>query len=177
MRCCPPGPRFDRHCRDPHRPRIGPRSSVLAALYWIGDSAPVRTKLRSPTISTGSPSRSPPCLLVGPWGACLVCVIGAVASGGHVAWFKRAFNVAQMALSALAAGLLLQAIPDGVPAGFSKVAFPAGAAGGGARRCGVLRPELRSWWPSRSAVDEVAALPGLVGRHVGDGCSRASATA
>jgi hypothetical protein len=97
---------------------------VLGALYWIGDSAPVKTKLRSVSISTGFPVALAAVLLVGPWGACLVCSMGAVTSRGRIVWFKRAFNVAQMALSALAAGLLFQAIPGGAPVGFSRVHFP-----------------------------------------------------
>jgi hypothetical protein len=98
--------------------------AVLAAIYWIGDSAPVKTKLRSATISTGFPVALAAILLVGPWGACLVCSMGAIASRGRTVWFKRAFNVAQMALSALAAGSLFQAIPGAVSAGFSRVHFP-----------------------------------------------------
>ena len=98
--------------------------SVLAGLYWIGDSAPVRTKLRSATISTGFPVALAAVLLVGPWGACLVCSISAISRRDGVVWFKRAFNVSQMALSALAAGLLFQTIPGHAVEGFSTVHFP-----------------------------------------------------
>ena len=97
---------------------------VLGALYWIGDSAPVNTKLRSASISTGFPVALAAVLLVGPWGACLVCAIGAICSRGRIVWFKRAFNVAQMELSVVAAGLVFQAVPGGPADGFASAHFP-----------------------------------------------------
>jgi hypothetical protein len=162
-----------------HRNVDWPEVAVLAALYWIGDSAPVTTKLRSMSISTGFPVALAAVLLVGPWGASLVCVIGAVASRGRVAWYKRGFNVAQMALSALAAGFLFEVFPGGEPRGFATVHFPevlpAVAAAGlafcvlnyvlvaVAIRLSTKMPLTRVWWGGMSETAFPSLGYGLIG--------------
>jgi hypothetical protein len=162
-----------------HRDLKWSEVAVLAALYWIGDSAPVVTKLRSMGISTGFPVALAAVLLVGPWGASLVCVIGAVASRGRVAWYKRGFNVAQMALSALAAGFLFEVFPGGEPRGFATVHFPevlpAVAAAGlafcvlnyvlvaVAIRLSTKMPLTRVWWGGMSETAFPSLGYGLIG--------------
>lgn len=161
--------------RDPNLSDI----AVLAGLYWIGDSAPVVTRLRSMSISTGFPVALAAVLLLGPWGASLVCVVGAVASRGRVAWYKRAFNVAQMALSALAAGFLFEAFPGSEPRGFATVHFPqvlpAVAAAGLAYcflnyvlvavaiRLSTKTPLTRVWWGGMSETAFPSLGYGLIG--------------
>jgi HD domain len=99
--------------------------AMLAGLYWIGDCAPVTTKLGPLTISTSFPVAVAAVLLVGPWSASIVCIVGALARTQREAWFKRAFNGAQMALCAVAAGYTFQWFPAGGHHAFVDARFPA----------------------------------------------------
>ena len=153
--------------------------AVLAALYGIGDSAPVKTKLRAMTISTGFPVALAAVLLVGPWGACLACSLGAAVSRGSNVWFKRAFNVAQTALSALAAGAIFEVIPGAAPSGFAGVHFPQvlpAVALAGLAFCGLnyvlvaiaiglstKLPLSRVWWGGMSETAAPSLGYGLIG--------------
>jgi hypothetical protein len=153
--------------------------AMLAGLYWIGDSAPVITKLRAMTISTGFPVALAAVLLVGPWGACLVCLLGALFGRGRVVWFKRGFNIAQMALSALVAGFVFDAVPGTAGSGFAVVHFPQvlpSVALAGLTFC-VLNyvlvavaiglstklPLLRVWWGGMSETAIPSLGYGLIG--------------
>jgi hypothetical protein len=98
--------------------------ALLSGLYWIGDSAPVTTKLGPLTISTGFPVAVAAVLLVGPWSASIVCVVGALARTQREPWFKRAFNGSQMALSALAAGYAFTYFPGGGHRAFVEGQYP-----------------------------------------------------
>jgi hypothetical protein len=99
--------------------------AILAGLYWIGDCAPVTTKLGPLTISTSFPVAVAAVLLVGPWSASIVCIVGALARTQREAWFKRAFNGAQMALCAVAAGYTFEWFPGGGHHAFVDARFPA----------------------------------------------------
>ncbi len=79
---------------------------ALAALYWIGEFAAVQTRLRSFMISMSFPVSLAAVLLVGPWLAALVCVIGGATRLAHTPWYKRAFNAAQLAVCAFTAGIV-----------------------------------------------------------------------
>lgn len=97
---------------------------LLAALYWIGDAAPVTTRHRSLAISMSFPVALAAVLLIGPWSGAIVCVLGAMAASHRVAWIKRLFNSAQMAVSALVAGLVYGVIPGSGAHTFASVHFP-----------------------------------------------------
>jgi putative nucleotidyltransferase with HDIG domain len=97
---------------------------LLAGLYWIADAAPVRTSVRSLTISIAFPVGLAAVLLLGPWSGALVCWVGAGTGGRKTAWYKRAFNGSQMALSAVVAGYVYDAIPGSNAAHFEHVRFP-----------------------------------------------------
>jgi hypothetical protein len=98
--------------------------ALFSALYWIGDAAPVGTRHRSLAISTSFPVALAAVLLVGGWSACIICSIGVVAGLQRVAWFKRAFNGAQMALSAVFAGTVYGVMPGGGTGSFAEAHFP-----------------------------------------------------
>lgn len=156
-----------------------PEVAILASLYWIGDSAPVTTKLRALGISTSFPVAVAAVLLVGPWAASLVCVVGAIGRMQHVPWFKRVFNGSQMALSALAAGYTFEFTPGGGQGAFSAAHFPevlpAVALSGlayfvlnyllvGVAICITTRmPLARVWWGGMSEVAAPSLGYGLIG--------------
>ena len=98
--------------------------ALLAGLYWVAAAAPVRTSVRSLVISIGFPVGLAAVLLLGPWSGALVCWAGALTGARNTAWYKRAFNGSQMALSAFAAGYIYQVIPGSNATHFEQVRFP-----------------------------------------------------
>jgi hypothetical protein len=98
--------------------------AFLALLYWVADCAPVATKIRSLTVSTGFPVALAAVLLLSPTASSLVCIVGALTGPASVSWYKRAFNASQMMLSALAAGLVYGVVPGSHADGFSNAHFP-----------------------------------------------------
>ncbi|MGH8889795.1 MAG: HD-GYP domain-containing protein [Acidothermaceae bacterium] len=101
-----------------------PQVLFFAALYWIGDFAPVTTKLKPLGMSTSFPVALAAALLLGPWSAAVVCVLGTALRVARSPWYKRAFNSSQVALCAFAAGYVYTFIP-GSSVGFTDVHFPA----------------------------------------------------
>ncbi|MDQ1484771.1 MAG: hypothetical protein QOJ62_464 [Actinomycetota bacterium] len=98
--------------------------AILALLYWVGDFAPVVTKLRPLGVSASFPVALAAVLLLGPWSAALVCVMGTLAGTVRTSWYKRIFNGSQEALSAIAAGFVYERVPIGGSAGFAHAQFP-----------------------------------------------------
>jgi hypothetical protein len=152
--------------------------AILAALYWIGDSATVATKLRPLGVSTSFPVALAAVLLLGPWAAAIVCVVGAVASTGRTSWYKRAFNGSQESLSALTAGFVFEVLPFGGH-DFARVHFPAVLAAvalAGVAHCVVnyllvavvisitsKMPLARVWWGGMSETILPSLGYGLMG--------------
>jgi HD superfamily phosphohydrolase YqeK len=100
-----------------------PQIIFLAVLYWIGDLSPVQTKLRLLNVSISFPVALAAVLLQGPWSAALVCAIGGGIRLRRTAWYKRVFNVSQVALCAFTAGEIYLLVPGGAP-GFLHAHFP-----------------------------------------------------
>jgi hypothetical protein len=98
--------------------------AVLAVLFWIADSAYVDTRMRFFSVSTGFPLALSAILLIDPWGAGTLCLVGAVTYAKARPWFKRLFNGSQMAISAFAAGSLYHTLPGSAGAGFTNARFP-----------------------------------------------------
>jgi HD domain/MASE9 len=96
---------------------------LFAALFWVGDFAPVVARLRLLNVSTSFPVAVAAVLLIGPWSAALVCMIGSLARVRQMSWYKRIFNAAQLAICAFVAGCVYNASP-GASAGFTNVHFP-----------------------------------------------------
>jgi hypothetical protein len=102
-----------------------PDVAVLGALYWFADSREIITRTGTLGVSASSPVALASLLLLGPRGAALVCCLSALAYARNAAWFKRAFNGAQSALSALIAGSIYHTVPGAATSGFAHAAFPA----------------------------------------------------
>jgi HD domain len=98
--------------------------AFLAVLYSIGDFARVTTKLRTLSISVTFPVALAALLLAGPWAAAIACAVGALAVPRRTAWFKRAFNASQVALSVLSAGFVYEICPGHGSRGFSSTVYP-----------------------------------------------------
>ena len=156
-----------------------PETLLLALLYAVGDSGPVTTRHRSLTISMSFPVALSAVLLAGPWAGAAVCVLGSIVAARRVAWYKRLFNSAQMAMSAAAAGLFYFAMPGSAPVGFSTAHFPKSlpaVAFAGLLYCLLnyvfvavvisltTRARLRSvWWGGMSEVAVPSLGYGLIG--------------
>lgn len=97
---------------------------LFAALFWIGDVAPVVARLRLLNVSTSFPVAVAAVLLIGPGGAAVVCLLGSLARVRQMPWYKRAFNAGQLALCAFVAGEVYSITP-GSAHPFSQVHFPA----------------------------------------------------
>ncbi len=97
---------------------------VLAVTYWLCDSRSVSTGIARMSVSAGFPVALASVLLVGPWGAALICAVYVFTFGQHAPWFKRAFNGAQSALSAFGAAVVYARCPGAAGAGFSHAHFP-----------------------------------------------------
>jgi hypothetical protein len=101
-----------------------PDVAVLGALYWFADSREIITRTGTLGVSASSPVALASLLLLGARGAALVCSLSALVYAHKAAWFKRAFNGAQSALSALIAGTIYHAVPGAATTGFVHAAFP-----------------------------------------------------
>jgi len=97
----------------------------LAFLYWLGDRARVVTKLRSLSISVTLPIALAAVLLVGSWSAVIVCAVPSVFTRLKTAWFKRAFNMAQVAITVVVAGSVYDVVPGHGGFNFGNAEFPA----------------------------------------------------
>jgi len=98
--------------------------AILALLFWIADSALVDTRLRFFSVSSGFPLALAAVLLLDPWGAALLCMVGAATYAKGRPWFKRLFNGAQMALSGCCAAALCHLVPGAAGIGFGDARFP-----------------------------------------------------
>lgn len=99
--------------------------AVLGALYWFADSREIITRTGVLGVSASSPVALASLLLLGAWGAALVCAVSALAYARHAAWFKHVFNGAQAALSAALAGGIYHLVPGAAQDGFAHASFPA----------------------------------------------------
>jgi putative nucleotidyltransferase with HDIG domain len=97
---------------------------VLAVLFWVADSAYVDTRLKFFSVTTGFPLALSAVLLLDPWAAGALCMVGAITYAKARPWFKRLFNGSQMAISAFLAGLLYSALPGAAGTGFTDARFP-----------------------------------------------------
>jgi HD domain-containing protein/MASE9 protein len=97
---------------------------VLAVLFWVADSAYVDTRLKFFSVTTGFPLALSAVLLLDPWAAGALCMVGAVTYAKARPWFKRMFNGSQMAVSAFLSGLLYNALPGAAGVGFTDARFP-----------------------------------------------------
>ncbi|MCL6549871.1 MAG: HD-GYP domain-containing protein [Acidothermus cellulolyticus] len=95
----------------------------LVAICWIGEIAPVQSRLRSLSISMGFPVDLAAVFLGGPWVAALVATIGSGTQLVSLRWYKRLFNAAQIGVSAFVAGLVYRQLP-GASVGFADPRFP-----------------------------------------------------
>ncbi|MDQ1496100.1 MAG: hypothetical protein QOG69_2583 [Actinomycetota bacterium] len=100
--------------------------ALLGLLFWFADSREIGTRTGTLGVSAGFPVALASLLLLGPWGGALVCAVSALTYQPHrTVWFKRAFNGAQSAASALIAGFIYQVVPGTSAAGFAHARFPA----------------------------------------------------
>ena len=98
--------------------------AFLACIYWVGDRGRVGTKLRTLTISVTLPIALAAVLLVGVWSAVVVCAAASMFAGSASQWYKRVFNVAQVALTVVAAGAAYHWLPGHGGDNFAGAQFP-----------------------------------------------------
>lgn len=95
---------------------------VLAPLFMACDISLVSYLNSRVQFSISFPVALAAILLVGPWGAALVCATSVV--DWHLPWKKRLFNGAQFALAGWFAGFVYTAVPGHAGPGFVDASFP-----------------------------------------------------